>query len=65
MVLKHRPSQNTFQREAILFPGPFIGVVRVLFLQYEKGKCAGGRSGFKPGSNAIQVVQVLCLKWLN
>ena len=42
----------------------------LLFLQYtailyEKGKCAGGRTGFKPSSNAIQVIQVRCLKWLN
>ena len=53
MVLKHRLSQSTFLRESILFPGSFIGVVRVLFLQYEKGKCAGGRTGFKRSSNAI------------
>ena len=37
VVPKHRPSQSTSRREPILFPGPFIGVVRVFFLQYEKG----------------------------
>ena len=65
VVLKHRPSQSSFRWESIFFPGPFIGVVRVLLLQYEKGKYARGRTGFKQSSNAIQVVQVRCLKWSN